>query len=328
MGQLPHDRPFFTSYLGCMAPLARSRRGPSGGTSHLPEARGIRDKEVVLATDIATTANEGKCISANGIEIHYVEAGTGEPLLLIDNCMVSTNPLWAGIPAAYIGSIGEFAKHFRVIVPDTRGSGRTVHSGGPISHTLLADDVAALIEALGLDQPLIAGFSDGGEVATILGIRHPGSVRAIVNLAGYDQFNPDPNAPIYVTARQIFGGSPEATEADVDGAAQRVPQLGMLFQLMERDHDAAQGPGHWRMIVGQSFGRITQPHGYTVEDLRTIAPPTLILIGDRDPFCSVEEGAAAYRALPSGELAVLPNTEHGITPASVAVTIEFFQRHR
>ena len=54
--------------------------------------------------------------------------------------------------------------------------------------------------------------------------------------------------------------------------------------------------------------------------------PTLILVGDRDPFCSIEEGASAYHTLPDGELAVLPNTAVGISPAAVQATIQFFQR--
>ena len=54
--------------------------------------------------------------------------------------------------------------------------------------------------------------------------------------------------------------------------------------------------------------------------------PTLILTGDRDPFCTVEEGAAAYHALPASEFAVLPNTGHLITPGAVQATIEFFAR--
>src|SRR5947209_11258039 len=87
-------------------------------------------------------------VRANGIDIHYVEAGAGEPVLLIDNAMVSTNPVWTTIPFAYAAFIDRFAEHFRVIVPDTRGSGRTVHPGGSIPYVLLADDVAALITAL------------------------------------------------------------------------------------------------------------------------------------------------------------------------------------
>ena len=46
------------------------------------------------------------------------------------------------------------ASHFRVIAPDTRGCGRTAHTGGAVTFDLLADDVAALIDALGLERPL------------------------------------------------------------------------------------------------------------------------------------------------------------------------------
>jgi pimeloyl-ACP methyl ester carboxylesterase len=239
--------------------------------------------------------------------------------------MVSTNPVWASVPAAYASFLETLAEHFRVIVPDTRGSGKSVHPGGPISSALLADDAAALIDALGLDRPLICGFSDGGETATLVGIRHPGSVRAIVNHGGYDLFNPDPHAPAITMTRQMLGGSPGATQADPAFSASRSPELRAMFELMKADHDSAQGTGHWKTVVAQTFDRITQPHGYTVETLHAITVPTLILTGDRDPFCTVEEGAAACRALPAGQLAVLPGTGHLITPAAVQATIEFFE---
>ena len=227
--------------------------------------------------------------------------------------------------------MGTFAEHFRVIAPDTRGSGRTVHSGGSIPYTLLADDVVALIDALDLDRPLVCGFSDGGETATIVGIRNPGSVRAIVNHGGYDLFNADPQAPTIAMTRQMLGGSSEATEADFEAMtrlAEQSPELRTMFELMESDHDGAQGPGHWKTVIAQTFERISQPHGYTFEDLSKITAPTLILVGDRDPFCTVEEGVIAYRSLQHGELAVLPNTGHLITPAAVQVSIEFFERHQ
>ena len=270
---------------------------------------------------------EGRYVHANGIDIHYVEAGAGEPLLLLDNAMVSTNPVWASLPFAYASFTGTLAEHFRVITPDARGSGKNVHPGGPITYTLLANDVAALIEALKLDQPLICGFSDGGETATIAGIRHPGSVRAIVNHAGYDLFNPDPHAPAIAMTRQMLGGSANATHADPELSANRAGELRAMFELMKSDHDNAQGAGHWKTVVAQTFDRIAQPHGYILDDLRTITVPTLVLTGDRDPFCTVEEGAAACRALQTGQLAVLPDTGHLITPAAVEAIIDFFQRH-
>ena len=275
---------------------------------------------------IQARQHQGRCVHANGIDIHYVEAGQGEPLLLLDNAMVSTNPIWASVPFAYASFMATLAEHFRVIAPDTRGSGKSIHPGGPIPSALLADDVAALIDALTLDRPLICGFSDGGETATLVGIRNPGSVRAIVNHAGYDLFNPDPQAPAIAMTRQMLGGSADATQADPELSASRAGELRAMFELMKSDHDGAQGAGHWKTVAAQTFDRITQPHGYTVDDMHAITAPALILTGDRDPFCTVEEGAAAYRALPAGELAVLPDTGHLITPAAVQTTIDFFER--
>jgi pimeloyl-ACP methyl ester carboxylesterase len=276
------------------------------------------------AMGIQARQRQSRCVQANGIGIHYVEEGEGEPLLLLDNAMVSTNPIWASVPFAYAAFMGTLAEHFRVIAPDTRGSGRSVHPGGPIPSALLADDVVALIEALNLDRPLICGFSDGAETATLVGIRSPGSVRAIVNHGGYDLFNPDPRAPAIAMTRQMLGGSASAAQADPELTASRSPELRPMFELMKADHDSAQGAGHWKAVVAQTFDRITQPHGYTFEHLHAITAPALILVGDRDPFCTVEEGAAACRALPAGELAVLPDTGHLITPAAVRATIEFF----
>ena len=281
----------------------------------------LRRRRTVIV-GLMTTA----CVHANGIDIYYVEAGEGEPLLLLDNAMVSTNPAWAALPFAYASFLGTLAERFRVIAPDTRGSGKSVHPGGPIPATLLANDVAALIEALDLDRPLICGFSDGGETATLVGIRHPGSVRAIVNHGGYDLFNPDPHAPAIAMTRQMLGGSAGATQADPEVSASRSPQLRAMFELMKADHDSAQGAGHWKTVIARTFDRVTEPHGYTVENLKAITVPALILTGDRDPFCTIEEGAAAYRALPAGAFAVLPDTGHLITPAAVRTTIEFFER--
>ena len=101
-----------------------------------------------------------------------------------------------------------------------------------------------------------------------------------------------------------------------------------MFELVKADHDGAQGPGYWRTHFTQVFDRLTQSPGYTVEDLRKITAPTLILTGDRDDFCPVEEGGACYRMLEQGELAVLPNHAHFISPSAVQASIEFLERHQ
>src|SRR4029077_10874304 len=106
---------------------------------------------------------------------------------------------WEPTPVAYQAHLTGLARHFRVIAPDQRGSGRTVHAGGQITMSLVADDVAALSQALGLDRPLVCGFSEGALTATIMAIRHPDSARAVVADAGYDSLNPE--APIFMMGR-------------------------------------------------------------------------------------------------------------------------------
>jgi pimeloyl-ACP methyl ester carboxylesterase len=271
-----------------------------------------------------TTQAAGPYVSANGIDIHYVEAGQGEALLLLHQGMVSTNPLWADSPVAYPGHMAAFAERFHVIAPDLRGCGRTVNpGGGSISYAQMVDDALALIDALGLDQPLICGFSDGATLATLLAIRSPGSVRAVVNHAGYDLFNPQ--APSLTMARQVLGGSPDATEAD-PAAAERFfdssDQMRPLLAGMRAEHG-----DEWTRILTQTYERISTSPGPTFDDLRSITAPTLIMAGDRDGFCSVEEGVQAYRMLGEGELAILPGEGHVISPASVEAAIGFLGRH-
>ena len=72
--------------------------------------------------------------------------------------------------------------------------------------------------------------------------------------------------------------------------------------------------------------RVTDFPHYTYSDLASITAPTLILCGDRDEFCPVEQAVAAYRQLPDGELAILPGHGHYIPPAAVETTIEFLER--
>ena len=273
-----------------------------------------------------TTAG-ARTVHANGIDIHYLDEGEGETVVLLHGGLVSTNPLWTGVPIAYASYMEALATHFRVIAPDTRGGGRTRHSEGPITFDVLADDVAALIEALELERPAVAGFSDGGITATILGIRHPGSVGAIVNDAGFDFF--DPAGPSLPIMRQILGGSRDATEANPDIAAHQFEaseQMRPLFELMKRDQDEGQGDGHWRTYLELTWERVTNLPGYIYSDLGSVTAPTLILSGDRDDFCPVEQAVAAYRQLPDGELAILPGHGHYIPPAAIEATIEFLER--
>ena len=261
------------------------------------------------------------------MRLHYYEVGTGDPLVLLHGGLVSTNPLWDPFPISYGAHLAALAKHFRVIAPDTRGSGRSRHEGAEeITIDLLADDVAELIDTLGLGRPAVGGFSMGGLIATVLAIRHPSAVRAVVNDAGYDALNPE--AAAFPQLRALLGGSSTATSGDPDAFAASMSSSPMasLFDVLKADLEQGQGPEGWRTYVSQQFHPATTWPGYSFTDLTKIEVPSLVLVGDRDDFCSVEEGALAYRALPAGEYAVVPGVGHEITAEKVDCTIDFLRR--
>ena len=98
--------------------------------------------------------------------------------------------------------------------------------GGPITHQLLAEDVWALIDTLRLARPLVCGFSDGGEVATITGLHRVAAVRAVVNHGGYDLFDPDPQAPgIALTRQMVYRNSAQQHPVE----AHKVDSLAMFW---------------------------------------------------------------------------------------------------
>jgi len=267
-------------------------------------------------------------VRANGTDLHYLEAGLPDspPLVLLHGGLVSTSPLWTPTPLSYNSHLEALAESFRVIAPDTRGGGRSKHPSGIISMATLADDVAALIDELDLERPAVCGFSEGGLTTTIFAIRYPGVARALINDAGYDALNP--NAPVFSMGRVMLGGSPDATATDPDAAEAFFaadPQMTTVFELMKADHDAGQGEGHWRTYLEEAFPRLTTWPGYGFTDLDTIDLPTLVMVGDRDHFCSVEEGVETYRHLSQGQLAILPDTGHVITTAKVKLAIDFLE---
>ncbi len=152
-------------------------------------------------------------------------------------------------------------------------------------------------------------------------------MRALVNDAGFDVFDPNPQAPTFVMGRQVFGGRPDATEADPSALERFLVGHGMsdFFERMKADHDGAQGPGAWKTLVAAIFEALTSSP-YSFEDLRKIAVPTLILTGDRDGSCSVEEAVTAYRMLSKGELAILPGHGHYIPDSAIQVTVDFLRK--
>jgi pimeloyl-ACP methyl ester carboxylesterase len=114
-------------------------------------------------------------VQANGIEIFYVENGTGEPLLLIAG-FACDHTNWSEM-------IPLLASRYRVIVFDNRGVGQSSAPDTPYSIRQMAEDAAGLLDAVGLRSVHVAGHSMGGQIAQELALAHPERVKTLMLLS-------------------------------------------------------------------------------------------------------------------------------------------------
>src|SRR5215471_5795652 len=120
-------------------------------------------------TTQATAAAPGQYADVNGLHMYYEVHGTGRPLVLLHDGLGSGE--MSG-PA-----LATFAGHHQVVLPNLQGHGRTADIDHPLDIRLMADDIAALIDRLGLDHPDVVGFSLGGGVAFWTAVKYPTKIR-------------------------------------------------------------------------------------------------------------------------------------------------------
>jgi pimeloyl-ACP methyl ester carboxylesterase len=118
----------------------------------------------------------------NGISINYEQQGTGEPLILI--------PYLAADNACYAFQVAEYAKRFTCIMLDLRGTGESDRPEGVYSTELFADDVAALMQALGIAKAHVAGLSLGAATGMWLAAKHPERVKSLSLHSGWTRTDP------------------------------------------------------------------------------------------------------------------------------------------
>jgi pimeloyl-ACP methyl ester carboxylesterase len=111
-------------------------------------------------------------VQANGISIYYEIRGQGDPLLIIAGLAMDLTQVE--------GIVGDLSVKHRVIAFDNRGVGRTDKPDAPYSIDLMAEDAAALLDAIGVGSLDVLGISMGGRIALTLALHHPGKVRSLI----------------------------------------------------------------------------------------------------------------------------------------------------
>jgi pimeloyl-ACP methyl ester carboxylesterase len=121
-------------------------------------------------------------IRANNITMNYDQQGTGEPLVLI--------PYLAADYACYAFQVAEYSKHFTCISVDLRGTGESDKPDGVYSTELFADDVAALMQAVGVGKAHVSGLSLGAATGMWLAAKYPDRVKSLSLHSGWTKSDP------------------------------------------------------------------------------------------------------------------------------------------
>jgi pimeloyl-ACP methyl ester carboxylesterase len=254
-------------------------------------------------------------VGVDGLDVHLLEAGAGRAIVLLHGGTATAEMSWeTAIPL--------LVEHgFHVIAPDTRGHGRTANPTTRLTYDLLADDVAGLVDALGLDRPVIAGYSDGAQIALEFGLRHPGRAAALV-LGGAMS---EPTST-YVDGLHEWGFVAPG-EVDLDRIA---VEFGDDLAELRAAHLHATDDEAWVRFLRQIAELWLTLPAYRDDQLATIADPTLVITGDCDELADLNQAARLQRTIPDAELAVVPGAGHGCADREVywALVLDFIARRR
>jgi len=167
----------------------------------------------------------------------------------------------------------------RVIVLDCRGHGRSTNPAGGYSFSRMASDVAGLVRSLGVDRAHIVGHSNGGNVALVLAVEHPGVVASCVVQAANAFVSRD------LIEREPALFDPDRVERDSPGWRDRMIRL----------HGRWHGRTYWRDLLTITVREIMASPNYTPADLASVSPPVLVIEGREDPV-NAPSGHGAFIA--------------------------------
>lgn len=236
--------------------------------------------------------------------LYYEIQGRGRPLVMIRGLGSNADHWYSQIPA--------LAARYQAITFDNRGMGRSSDPGGPFTVRQMAGDTLGLLDALGLERPLVFGLSMGGMIAQELAINHPGRVSGLVlactHAGGPNQVRPSAEVEA-LFKDMVYLATQEAKRA-------AAPTLFAPETLQERPHVAAgyaevslRHPASADILTRQWLAVL----GHDTHDrLPQIQAPTLVLTGDADVLIPPGNSEILAQRIPGAKLVVVPGGGHQI----------------
>ena len=263
----------------------------------------------------------GQYAEVNGIDLYYETRGVGRPMILLHGGLMSGESFEPILPS--------LSERHEVITVDLQGHGRTADIDRPIDIRLMADDIAALIDHLGLEKPDLVGHSLGGGVAFFTASKYPEKVGRLVVAGAH--INSD-----------AMPAEMRAQQAQVNSAAVEFMKDTPMYQLYER---VAPRPEDFGRLLDKIGEMMSKDFDYS-EELRGIQVPTMLVCADAEmapPSHYVEafklldgglrDGGWMGEGRPKGghALAILPGLTHynlAVSPLFAAVVLDFLDGQR
>jgi pimeloyl-ACP methyl ester carboxylesterase len=241
---------------------------------------------------------KGSYASVNGLQLYYEVHGAGEPLILLHGGL--------GAIQMFGEVLASLAQNRQVIAVDLQAHGRTADIDRELRFELMADDIAALIKHLGLEEAGVMGYSLGGGVALRTAIQHPEVVRKLVLVS-----TPFKRDGWY---REILAGMGQMS-AQIAEPMKQTP-------MYQHYAGIAPNPEDWPVLLTK-LGRLLGRDYDWSKEVAAIKVPTLIVVGDADSVRTAH-AVAFFELLGGGKvdagwggsgmsnarLAILPATTH------------------
>jgi pimeloyl-ACP methyl ester carboxylesterase len=266
-------------------------------------------------------------VMAGPVELFYESLGEGTPLVL----QAHDHTPWLFAQAPF------FSQRYRVLTYDRRGTGRSAGPRGPWTPADLANDLAAFLDALGIDRAIVGGSSLGGVVTAQFAVDHPG--RALALVIGH-------TVPFLDAEGRAWLDSETETARSGLAAIVRQPRSSADEKEGPPTTDPAFGGSAWgRMIAstGTGLGRTPDLRATAIAVMRTwdqrtrkadlakIDVPTLVIVGENEPRSTIEGSREWASWIPGAEFVVLRGAYHAApreaAPAWNAAVQSFLDRH-
>lgn len=263
-------------------------------------------------------------VRANNVNLYYEIQGEGEPLVLI--------PYLAADQACYAFQVGDYAKHFRCITVDLRGAGQSDKPASPYSTELFADDVAAFMQAIGVERAHVSGLSLGAAVGMWLASKHPEKVKSLSLHSAWPKT--DPFLKTVVEGWQVM--------AKGLGSVPDMVILG-IFPWCFTPELYASKPDYVKSLADFVRSRPVQPLDAFLREsdavinhdclarLGDIKAPTQITFGRHDMVTSTRFADALHGKIKGSEMHVFEDCSHAPIYENVAAfnqqTLAFLSKH-